>query len=102
MMQNQKVQRYQAKASEYEEPDFEENVRFLGHLYHSYVQTHAGYLIGIIIGSLTLISRWDIFFGNIWSIIIFILLMGGIAFAFVWASLRATYWAWLASQTIAD
>jgi hypothetical protein len=27
--------------------------------------------------------------------------MGGIAFAFVWASLRVTYWAWLASQTIA-
>jgi hypothetical protein len=40
-----------------------ENTRLcLLKLWHGYNQTHAGYLIAIIIGTLTLISRWDIVF----------------------------------------
>lgn len=44
--------------------EFEEARRCLLNLYHSNIQNHAGYLIAIIIGSLTLISQWDSFFSS--------------------------------------
>ena len=47
---------------ELNERAIEEARRNLVNKAHSKNQTHAGYLIGFIIGSLTLISRWDIFF----------------------------------------
>ena len=40
-------------------------------IYNSDIQTHAGYLIGIIIGSLTLFSRMDTFFWQLRRLSIF-------------------------------
>ena len=44
--------------------EFEQTRKFLLNSYHSDIQNHAGLLIAIIIGSLTLISRFDSFFSN--------------------------------------
>jgi hypothetical protein len=64
-------------------------------MYHSNIQTHAGYLIAIIIGSLTLFSRLDTFFGNslfIGSGWAFLVLLWLILMAGIWAILRIVYW----------
>jgi hypothetical protein len=45
-----------------DEREFEETRQCLLNIAHSKNQTHAGYLIAIIIGTLTLVSRWDTFF----------------------------------------
>jgi hypothetical protein len=41
---------------------FEDTRRCLLTIYRSNIQTHAGYLIAIIVGSLAFVSRFDIFF----------------------------------------
>lgn len=44
--------------------DFERDRHTLLDLYHSDIQNHVGYLLAITIGSLTLMSRWDVFFSS--------------------------------------
>ncbi len=43
---------------------FEKTRKCLLNQYHSNALTHSGYIIAIVIGTLTLISRWDAFFPN--------------------------------------
>lgn len=81
-------------------PELEETRRCLLKMYHSDIQTHAGYLIGIIIGSLTVFSRLDAFFGSSavfpHSSWVFLVLFGLIALAGFWTILRIYYWTILA------
>lgn len=90
--------------------DFEETRRCLLNNYHSYVQTHAGYLIALIIGFFAVISAFKDFFsseafGILWlcgipisipfyAIIITISVVSG------YAVLRIIYWSTWASQAI--
>jgi hypothetical protein len=57
-----KVEKIEGEVGLRDKSEFEENRRCLLNIAHSKNQTHAGYLIAIVIGALTLISRWDIFF----------------------------------------
>lgn len=53
-------------------PEFDETRRCLVNSYHSYAETHADYMIAIIIGFLTLVSSFRSFFDSgQWAIIIF-------------------------------
>ena len=78
------------------EDGLEETRRCLLNMYHSNIQTHAGYLIGIIIGSLALFSRMDTFFGTlavfVYSDWFFLFLLWLIIIAFIWNVLRIVYW----------
>lgn len=47
-----------------DENDFEESRRCLFTSYHSYVQTHAGYIIALTMGFFTVISAFDKFLSN--------------------------------------
>lgn len=93
-----KIEPYQFTPKEIQKmkPELEETRRCLLKMYHSDIQTHAGYLIGIIIGSLTIFSRLDAFFGSSavfphsgW---VFLVLFGLIALAGFWTILRIYYW----------
>lgn len=60
--------------------------RSLLQYYSSQNVTHAGYLIALIIGGLTLVSRWDTFKGNwlTWDIFISLLsIVAGVGFYFL-------------------
>ena len=46
------------------EEEFEKNRKILLQNCNSSIQTHAGYLLAVIIGSLTLVSQWKSFFNN--------------------------------------
>lgn len=78
--------------------ELEETRRCLSNMAHSRSQTHAGYLIAIVIGSLALISRWDIFFSvpqkpvSSLTTSAFFILIGAIAFAAVYLTKRMFYW----------
>jgi len=64
-------QPWKAKNEDISEKEFEEARRCLFNSYNSYVQTHAGYMIAITIGFLTLISNFDSFFksGPVYTLI---------------------------------
>jgi uncharacterized membrane-anchored protein YhcB (DUF1043 family) len=76
--------------------EFEVTRRCLLKMYHSNIQTHAGYLIGIIIGSLTLFSRLDTFFVqsavSLYFDLIFWFLLWVVIIAGIWVILRIVYW----------
>jgi hypothetical protein len=97
-MEATKKEPYQSIIEDYEESDFEKSRRTLLNLYHSYNQTHAGYMIALIIGSLTLASRLDAFLQDtLW--IVFLVLMIGVAFGFLFVILRLQFWAMMAAFT---
>ncbi len=79
----------------YKGKELEETRRCLLNMYHSSIQTHAGYLIAIIIGSLTLFSRWQDFFNCIapwyseWVFLVLLYLLIVIGF---WTIMRISYW----------
>ena len=50
---------------------FEETRRCLLRMYHSNIQTHAGYLLAIIVASVTLIVNWENFFPSIEKTLLF-------------------------------
>jgi hypothetical protein len=64
--------------------------------YHSNIQTHAGYMIALIVGGLTIFSRLDIFFGKQLFVPhagwIFIFLIGILITSGIWIVLRIIYW----------
>jgi hypothetical protein len=89
---------WEAKKEEICEKAFEETRRCLLNSYHSYVQTHAAYMIALVIGLLTLISSFAAFFKSFYWIIAFLYLVAGILLAYV--ILRTTYWTYYASKAI--
>ena len=68
--------------------------------YHSQLMAHAGYIIALIIGSLTIISRADIFFNfvafGILSMFALVSFIGGLIFYF---TSRLFYWSCLENLT---
>ena len=69
--------------------------------YHSQNVTHAGFVIAVIIGTLTLISRWDSFFGKgqlpLMIFYAIVSLIVGLSFYFVG---RLSYWISLSNITL--
>jgi hypothetical protein len=98
------------------EKEFEESRRCLLNSYHSYVQTHAGYMIAITIGFLTIISNFDSFFKSgpviatlsistvfltfTWGFLAFLILIFLILFASWYMIKRIRYWASYASLAV--
>ena len=82
------------------EKEFEETRRCLLTSYHFFVQTHAGYIIALIIGASVIISTFDVFFKSTLGIIFFILLLVGISIMTVLMFARIVYWTLLASVAI--
>ena len=68
--------------------------------FHSYVQTHAGYIIAIMLGFFAVMSSLDTFFQNLFLIIVFGLLMVGLVGLGIYMILRITYWTSMANYTI--
>ena len=71
---------------------FEKTREYILKIYHSDIQTHAGYLIAIVIGVLALISRWDVFFNNSLTKIIFFIILAVISAFAAYAFKRMFYW----------
>lgn len=86
--------------------ELEETRRCLFNMANSRSQTHAGYLIAIVIGSSILISRWDIFFSipqkpvSSFTTSAFFILIGIIAFVTAYLTKRMFYWNTYASTVI--
>jgi hypothetical protein len=77
--------------------EFEETRRCLLNIAHSKNQTHAGYLIAVVIGALTLISRWDIFLNPtqkllVLTTIIFFILVSTMTAGTAYLIQRTFYW----------
>jgi hypothetical protein len=82
-----------------DEADFEETRRCLLNLYHSYVQTHAGYLIALVIGLVTFIPTviftFDTLLKSLGGTTVFSILIIGIILMFgllVLNVVRVYYW----------
>jgi hypothetical protein len=79
--------------------DFEKARYSLMESYNSKILSHVGYLVAIIIGSLTLISRWDAFFFNnplnpsvIFSRLFFDIVLIGIFSVTTYIVIRTFFW----------
>jgi hypothetical protein len=79
---------------------FEETRRCLLNSYHSYVQSHAGYMIALIIGFIALFASVETFWKDIYGIIAFLVLVGFIVAGSIFDYLRIAYWSALVSNTI--
>jgi hypothetical protein len=83
------------------ESDFEETRRCLLSSYHSYVQTHAGYIIALLIGIFASIASFQDFFNyGFYGVFAFVILNVVIFLMSGFMSLRIVYWSLLASNTI--
>jgi hypothetical protein len=81
--------------------EFEKNRRILLQNYNSNIQTHAGYLIAIIIGSLTVISQSETFLNNgLPSRLAFYVLLDLIFILSFYVVGRMLYWTFLSSGVI--
>ena len=81
--------------------DFEESRRCLLNNYHSYVQTHAGYLIALIIGLFAIVATFKDFFVNGFiGLLAFLGLTGSILLVSAFMGLRIIYWSSWASAAI--
>lgn len=108
---------WEARKEEICETEFEETRRCLFNSYHSYVQTHAGYMIAITISLFALISNFDPFFKSgpvvytlsfstsvslifTWGFVIFLILIILIMLAGLYMILRIMYWTTYANFTM--
>jgi hypothetical protein len=81
--------------------DFEETRRCLLNSYHSYVQTHAGYIIALIIGLSAIISTFDFFIKTLGGTLGFIFLVFiAIPILTIIMFLRITFWTIFANYAI--
>ena len=81
--------------------DFEESRRCLLNNYHSYVQTHAGYLIALILGLFAVIATFkDFLAAGLTGQIAILGLIGSIVIASAFMGLRIIYWSSWASGAI--
>jgi hypothetical protein len=72
-------------------------------MYHSYSQTHAGYLLSIIVGLAALISSWNIFFlynPNVPLEFTFLCILGMLFSGAIYTITRISYWTMLANTVL--
>ena len=93
-------ERWKATKGRVDETDFEDTRRCLLNSYHSYVQTHAGYLIALIIGFLAIIATFESFFKTLVGIGFFIFLILALFGTSVFMALRIVYWTYYANVTL--
>jgi hypothetical protein len=74
------------------ESEFDEARRCLLNAYNSYIQTHAGYIIALLIGLAALVSAFASFLKNTVPTVVFIFLIFGILILSFYTFLRITYW----------
>jgi hypothetical protein len=92
------VEKIEGEVGSRDKLEFEETRRCLLNIAHSKNQTHAGYLIAIVIGALTLISRWNIFFSppqttvSSYTTIIFFSLVSAIIAVTAYLIQRTFFW----------
>lgn len=84
-----------------DEEDFEETRRCMLTSHHSYVQTHAGYIIALIIGFSAIVSTFESFIKSTGGTIVFIILILSIIGASAFMTLRIFYWTIYANLTMA-
>jgi hypothetical protein len=87
-------------ANIYGAPQFEDIRKTLLNQYHSHVTTHTGLIIAIIIGSLTLLSRWDSFFKDATPIFVFLLTFSFIVGLTFYVLGRLSYWASISNSIL--
>ena len=76
-----------------DEKEFEETRRLLLKLYHSNIQTHAGYIIALIIGLFTVVSAFKTFFDfHQWGIGVLGFIIVLIILSIGFMGLRIIYW----------
>lgn len=90
----------QLKGIYYGTPELEDIRKTLLNQYHSYSTSHTGLIIAVIIGSLTLLSRWDIFFKSGFTIIIFYIMLSFIVGLSFYILGRLSYWTSLSNMTL--
>jgi hypothetical protein len=77
----------------YESDKFERLRAILIDQYHSQIMAHAGYILALIIGSLTLISRFDIFIDRgLIGVLTLLLMLSAVVGLGVYFSGRLFYW----------
>ena len=82
-----------ATRGQIDEPDFEDTRRCLLNSYHSYVQTHGGYIIALLIGLFAVIATFHDFLVNgFWGSFAFIFLILAILVATTLMAVRVIYW----------
>ena len=81
-------------------PELEEIRKTLLNQYHTYTTAHTGLIIAIIIGTLTLLSRWDIFFDSSLSLLIFYLIISFIVGLTFYITGRLSYWTSLSNMAL--
>jgi hypothetical protein len=91
---------WEVKKEEIYESEFDETRRCLLNSYNSYIQTHAGYMIALIIGLLTLISAFGAFFKSLELTTVFILLIIAILLVSFYVVVRIYYWTYFANTAI--
>lgn len=89
---NEKKEPWKAKQDDIIPNELEDARKFLLKSYHSYVQTHAGYIIAIMLGFFALISGFDTFSKIYGGTIFFIILMIALVKLGAFMILRITYW----------
>ena len=93
--------RWEVPKDEINESEFDESRRCLLNTYNSYIQTHAGYMIALIIGFLALLSSFRSFIdGGLVAVIFFVILLAGVLKAFSYILLRITFWSSFANDAI--
>jgi len=90
-----------ATVDKVDEKDFEDTRKCLLNSYHSYVQTHAGYIIGLIIGASAVIYSFNALHAiGVWGIFAFVALILVILGASLFFALRIFYWTLWANVAI--
>jgi hypothetical protein len=96
----EKKRLWEPKREEICEKEFEETRRCLLNSYHSYVQTHAGYIIALVIGLFSLISRFDAFIkSDGWTVAFVVLVIATILVA-LYMVCRIFYWTSYATHAL--
>jgi hypothetical protein len=83
-----------------DEIDFEDSRRCLLNSYHSYVQTHAGYIIALIIGFIAIIATFESFIKSNVGTFAFIFLIIAIVGTSAFFTLRIFYWTLMVNVAI--
>lgn len=87
-----KPEPWKATLNDIKENELDDARKTLVNSYHSYVQTHAGYIIAIMLGFFALMSSFDTFLKSLGGTIFFIILMLGLVLLGGFMILRIIYW----------
>jgi hypothetical protein len=87
-----KPEPWKATQNDIKENELEDSRKTLLNSYHSYVQTHAGYIIAISLGFFGFMSSIDIFLKRYELTLLFVILIGGLVILGGYMILRIVYW----------